>query len=199
MDFEAFRCTIVDTWDKYAPLKKRYLRASHSNFLTKELSKAIMNRSRLRHQFLKNISVESRIKFNKERNICVPWLRKTKRKYCEDLRLSDDNKTIWKTVKSLLGNKVKCKSQIALVKVNNLATDGKILAEVFNKFFGNFSATLGIKYEKLPSNYNDSNYNLKWVKVGLFRKNCVICFIKSSLKMKKNVFYFKSAFRCQDI
>ena len=72
VDFEAFRCTIVDTWDKYAPLKKRYLRASHSNFVTKELSKAIMNRSRLRHQFLKNISVESRIKFNKERNICVP-------------------------------------------------------------------------------------------------------------------------------
>ena len=66
----------------------------------------------------------------------------------------------------MLGNKVKCKSQIALVKVNNLATDGKVLAEMFDKFFGNFSATLGIKYEKLPSNYNDSNYNLNELKSG---------------------------------
>ena len=44
MDFEAFKRTIVDTLDKYAPLKKKYLRANHSNFVTKELSKAIMNR-----------------------------------------------------------------------------------------------------------------------------------------------------------
>ena len=59
MDFEAFKRTIVDTLDKYATLKKKYLRANHSNFVTKELSKAIMNRSRLKHQFLKNRSVES--------------------------------------------------------------------------------------------------------------------------------------------
>ena len=44
IDFETFKCTIVDTLDKYALLK----RANHSNFVTKELSKATMNRSRLR-------------------------------------------------------------------------------------------------------------------------------------------------------
>ena len=66
MYFEAFKRTIVGTLDKYAPLKKKYLRASHSNFVTKELSEAIMNRSRLRNRFLKNRSVESRMKYNKE-------------------------------------------------------------------------------------------------------------------------------------
>ena len=53
MDFEDFKRTIVDTLDKHAPLKKKYLRTNHSNFVTKELSKAITNRSRLRNKFFK--------------------------------------------------------------------------------------------------------------------------------------------------
>ena len=61
------------------------------------------------------------MQYNKQKNICVALLRKTKKKYYEDLRLSDvnDNKMFWKTVKPLLGNKIKCKSQIALVEGNN--------------------------------------------------------------------------------
>ena len=50
-----------------------------------------MNRSRLRNQFLKNRFIEPRIKYNEERKICVALLRKSKRKYCKDLRLSDVN------------------------------------------------------------------------------------------------------------
>ena len=111
MDFEAFKRTIVGTLDKYAPLKKKYLRVIDSNFVTKEISLAIRNRSRLRNQLLKNRSVETRKKYNKQRNICVGLVKKTKRKYYEDLRLSDvnDNKKSWKTVKSLFGNKIKYK------------------------------------------------------------------------------------------
>ena len=159
MDFEAFKHTIVDTLDKYAPLEKKDLRANHSNFVTKEVSKSIINRSRLRNQFLKNKSVESRTKYNRQKNICVALLRKTKRKYYEALKLSDlnDNKVFWKTVKPFFGNKTKCKSQIALVEVNNLVADDKVLTKTF---FVNVAATLGIKFEKLPSNYDDSNYNV---------------------------------------
>ena len=148
--------------DKYAPLKKRYLTANQSSFATKEVSKAIMNRSRLRIQFLKNRSVESKMKYNKQGNICAALLGKTAKIYYEDLTLSDvnDNKKCWKTVKPLFENKIKCKSQIALVEGNNLVTDGKVLTKMFNKFFVNVAATYRIKYEKLPSNYDDSNYNL---------------------------------------
>ena len=66
---------------------------------------------------------------------------------------------LWRTVNPLFGNKIKCKSQISLVEGNNLATNGKALAKMFNAFFVNGAATLGIKYEKLPINYEDSNYN----------------------------------------
>ena len=74
------------------------------------------------------------MKYNKQRNICVALLGKTKSKYYEDLRLSDlnDYKTFWKAVKPLLENKIKCKSQIALVEGNNLVTDDKVLAKTFN-------------------------------------------------------------------
>ena len=47
MDFETFNRTIFNTMDKYAPLKKKYRRVNHSNFVTKELRKTIMSRSRL--------------------------------------------------------------------------------------------------------------------------------------------------------
>ena len=57
-------------------------------------------------------------------------------------------------------NKIKRKSQIALVEGNNLVTDDEVLAKTFNTFSVNVAITLGIKYEKLPSDYDDSNYDL---------------------------------------
>ena len=76
MDFEAFKRTIVDTLDKYSPLKKKYLRVIDSNFVAKEISLAIRNRSRLRNQLLKNRSVETRKKYNNQGNICVGLVKK---------------------------------------------------------------------------------------------------------------------------
>ena len=152
----------------------------------------MMNRSRLRNQFFKNRSVESRMKYNKQRNICVALLRKTKRKYYEALKLSDvkDNKTFRKTVKPLFGNKIKCKSQIALVEDNNLVTDDKVLAKTFNKFFVNVAATLGIKFEKLPSNYHDINYNLDELIIR-YNDHPSILAIKNTCTELNSTFTFK--------
>ena len=54
--------------NKLAPLKCEYLRASHSKYMTKELSKAIMLRTRIRYQFLKMKTSEVKVKYNKQRN-----------------------------------------------------------------------------------------------------------------------------------
>ena len=87
------------------------------------------------------------MKYNKQRNIGVALLRKTKSKYYEDLRLSDanDNKKFWKTVEPLFGNKIKYKSQTTLAEGNNLITGDTVQAKTFNKFFVNVAVTLGIK------------------------------------------------------
>ena len=62
MDYKSFKDTISDSLNKHAPLKKN-LRANHLNFTTKELSKAIMQRSKLRNLYLKVRSDENRIRY----------------------------------------------------------------------------------------------------------------------------------------
>ena len=44
----------MELLNKVFPLKTKYLRAKYSKFMTKELSKAIMRKTKLRNQFLKN-------------------------------------------------------------------------------------------------------------------------------------------------
>ena len=39
--------------DKHAPLKKTFVRGNHSPFINKDLSKAIMTRSRFRNKYIK--------------------------------------------------------------------------------------------------------------------------------------------------
>ena len=55
---------------------------------------------------------------------------------------------------------MKSSAKVHLLKVNSLVTDVKVPAKTFNKFFVNAATTLGLKYEKLPFNYDDSNCNL---------------------------------------
>ena len=107
--FEELQKTFMDFLNKFAPLKCKYLKAYHSRFMTKELSKAIMFRTRFRHQFLKMKTPEANVKYKKQRNICVSLTRKAKRNYYENLDLNNvcNNKRFWATVKPLFSNKIK--------------------------------------------------------------------------------------------
>ena len=62
--------------------------------MTKELRKTIMNRSKLRNKFLKTRNEESKRHFNRQRNFCVSYLRKTKRRFFGKLghRVVSDNR-----------------------------------------------------------------------------------------------------------
>ena len=55
----------VSILNKHAPRKKSYARGNHMPFFTKELSKEIMTRSRLRNKYLKNRNEENRAIFVK--------------------------------------------------------------------------------------------------------------------------------------
>ena len=61
--------------------------------MTKELSK-VMLRTKLRNQFLKLRTSEAKLKYNKQRNLCVSLIRKTKRNYYESHDLNDINDNI---------------------------------------------------------------------------------------------------------
>ena len=97
----------MELLSKVAPLKTKFLRAIHSKFVTKEVSKAIMLRTKLRNRLLKKRTLEARTKYNKQKNICVTLVKKDKRNYCENLDLKgNDNKKFWATVKPLFSNKI---------------------------------------------------------------------------------------------
>ena len=55
IEYDTFQEIIVSLLNVYAPLKKKYLRANHARFVTKELRKAIMLRTRLRIIYLNNV------------------------------------------------------------------------------------------------------------------------------------------------
>ena len=93
--------------DRHAPQKKRYIRANQKPFITSELNKAIMNRSRLRNRYLKFRTSELKIVYTKQRNYTVNLLRKEKKIYYNNLDLNNitDNKQFWRNVKPLLSDK----------------------------------------------------------------------------------------------
>ena len=76
-------------------------------FMTKDLSKNIMKKSRLRNKFLKNNNEENRKLYTKQRNYCVSLLRKTKKAYYENLheRKVSDNKLFWDIKKNSMPEK----------------------------------------------------------------------------------------------
>ena len=99
---EEFEFIFIKTLNKHAPMKIKYIRANNSPFVNKDLSKAIMVRSRLRNKYLKLKTKESRDAYKKQRNYCISLQRRIKKTFYENLdpNLISDNKTFWKQVKT---------------------------------------------------------------------------------------------------
>ena len=121
-----------------------------------------MKRSRLRKKILNSKSDLDRRTYNKQRNICDSLIRQEKKSFFTNLKTKDvnDNKTFWKTVKSLFTEKVQIKSKITLIEkkviskqgqesnhTEKIISDNKAIAEVFNKFFINIVSNLKIPVE----------------------------------------------------
>ena len=72
---EFFKNIFLKVLNKHAPIKTKYLRANHSPFVTRELSKTVMLKSKLQNQYLKCKSEEARVRYKIHRNLCVTLLR----------------------------------------------------------------------------------------------------------------------------
>ena len=79
--FQRFCDINIAALNEPAPSKKTYARGNQMPFLTKDLLKVIMTRSRLRDIFLNKKTEENRTLYVKQRNYCVLLLRKTKKMY----------------------------------------------------------------------------------------------------------------------
>ena len=93
-DPDCFYKVCTEVLNQHAPRKMKYVRGNNKRFMNMALSKATMQRKKLRNKFLKDPSAESKFSYNKQRNWCVLLFRKEKKKYFANLKEKDitDNK-----------------------------------------------------------------------------------------------------------
>ena len=130
-DYDRFQDILQEVLDEYAPIKSKTIRANNSPFMTKELRKMIMNRSRCKNRFFKNRSVENWESYRRLRNECVKLTKKVKREYFEnlDIKKFSDNKNFWNIVKPLFSNSIKKCTKITLVEKDEIILDDKKTVE----------------------------------------------------------------------
>ena len=129
-------------------------------FITKELSREIMKKLRLRNNFLWNKTEETCKLYVKQRNKCVSLLKKAKKEYYQNLDEKNviDNKKFWKTVKPLLSDKSVSREKINLTENEKMLTSESETAKTLNNFFSNTVKKLEIP--KFNSN-NSVTQNIK--------------------------------------
>ena len=133
--------------NKYAPIKRKYVRANDGPFTTKELRKAIMHRSKLKNTYNKNKNDESHKAYKRQRNRCVKLLRNAKNSYFRNIDLSNltDNRKFWKAIKPVFADKIQTAPSITLEENGELISDDRKIAELCNNYFLNITQDLGIQ------------------------------------------------------
>ena len=118
--------------DHHAPRKKKYLRGNNKPFMTKALSKSIVEKTRLRNTFLKNPIVANKLAYTKQRHFCVS-------QNFANLNEKNitDNRKFWQIVKPFLSEKIKSREKITLVKNEEIISNDVEVANTLNNYFSN--------------------------------------------------------------
>ena len=84
-----------------ASLNQKSVRGNHAPFMTRELSKAIMTKSKFNYSYVKWPSRENFVPYKKAKSKCNSLNRKAKRKFFKEATKSEmmSNRIFWKTVK----------------------------------------------------------------------------------------------------
>ena len=145
--YAEFEKVFLKELNKHAPLKKKVLRHNNNAFMTKELRKEIMWRSKLKNKFNKERNHINWCNYKRQRNCCLSILRKSKKEYFNSLNMKQvsDNKLFWKSVKPFFNDKGSNSSKITLVEENNIISDEKEIANIMNNYFINVTKTLNLK------------------------------------------------------
>ena len=138
-DPDCFCIVCTEVLNQYAPCKKKYDHGNNKQFMNKALSKAIMQRTKLRNKFLEDPSAANGSSYNKQRNCCVSLIQKEKKKYFANLNKKDflDKKFFLQTIKPFLSEKTKLREKIALIENVNLVSDDAEVVNCLSNFFSN--------------------------------------------------------------
>ena len=157
--FEQFHNIFRNTLDQFAPIKEKKVRCNNSKFMSKQLRKSIMIRSKLRNNYNKNRTSENWMKYKTQRNICTNILKKTKFNYFNNINTKDitDNKKFWNTIKPFISEKSKSPNNVILVENNEIIKNNEDIANTMNNHFTNITKSLNLrKQDKLSFAHMDS-------------------------------------------
>ena len=129
--------------------------------MNEKLSKEIMKRSRLRSKFLNTKSDLDRKAYNKQKNISL--LRKEKKEFYGKLNTNvlTESRTFWKSAKSFLAEKSKRAYKITLIEDNQIISQNKQNAKIFNEYF------IKIPIFSMTTNHRNSRPEVSCKKVFL--------------------------------
>ena len=181
----------ISILNRYGPRKRKHARDNQISFTTKDLSKAITKRSRLRNNFLVKRTGENKTLYTKQRNYCVSHLKNYKKKYFANLNEKDipDNKLFWET-KLPLSDKVTTRDRINLSEKGESVKSELETAEVLNKLFSDIVINLKIskysKYESFIDNIEDQTLRA----ILKYKNHPSIIAIQNKFK-GGDVFYFR--------
>ena len=143
-NFGVYKNTISNIFNRHVPIKKKYIRTNEAPFMSKQLHKTIMERSRLRNKFLKHRTDTNKKNYSTQRNICKKLLKNTKTSYFENLdteKITDSRSSFWRTALRLFTQN---SSKINPIDDSKVISSDEELCETFNEFFSNVVTTLNI-------------------------------------------------------
>ena len=142
-NFTEFNDRYIMILNKHAPLKTRFLRANNKPHITKQLRKAMMIRSHLKNIANKSNDPKDMVSYRAQRNLVVNMNRKAKRLYFHSESKTCD-KTFWSACKPFFSDKALSGSRTILVEKDEIISDDKKVATVFNDYFANITESLEI-------------------------------------------------------
>ena len=196
--YSSFKDMFKKVVDKHAPMKSKLIRGTHAPFMNKELSKAIMHRSKLKNIHNKTQTKESWEAFKRQRNKCVAIKRKNVRTYFSHLADNNglNNKKFWSAMKPFLTDKSTKRSQEIIQNSDDkIVKDSREVTEILNNYFTDIvEITTGKKPRILPCTQDGIvNDNILDEIIFRFKDHPSVKHIKSKIANGVGKFSFKPA------
>ena len=185
MGYDDFKSIFMKSIDKHAPVKQRTIRGNNSYFMNRNLSKAFMDRSRLKNKFNQNPSLLNKTAFKKQRNFCVNLLSREKKKYYNnlDMKVFTDNKKFWRSIKPLFSDKnIIFSRNIILSENETIISDNENVANTLNDYFVKVVDELDIEHFEV-NNLHDILPNKMQEIINKFKLHPSIIKIKETVKL----------------
>ena len=139
------------------------MRAKNFNFITKNLRKTIVKRSKLRNEYLHERTNGAKTLYNKQ---ISPWifcikiretiLETSTKKLLPTIEHFTDSRTFWKTISPLFSEKAFRRECITIKESNKTITNNEEPAETFNTFFSQIVSNLNLS-NNLGDNVTNPN------------------------------------------